>query len=35
MIFISSLRGRIFVRRATLHPSLEGLLRDGHFCKPR
>ena len=27
-IFISSLPGRIFVRRATLHPSLEGLLHD-------
>ena len=27
-IFISSLPGRICVRRATLHPSLEGLLHD-------
>ena len=27
-IFISSLPGRIFVRRATLHLSLEGLLHD-------
>ena len=35
MIFISTLRGRIFVRRTTLHPGLEGLLRDWHFCKPR